>query len=100
MTAEAGLPGGNPYDWSPDGVTLVLGYQAVETAADIGVLTTGDQTWRPLLETAAFERHPALSPNAGWLAYTSDLTGQEEMYVERFPGLGDRQQISDVSRVL
>ena len=48
----------------------------------------------PLLETGAFERHPAISPDGAWIAYTSDLTGQEEIYVERFPGLGDWQQIS------
>ena len=96
MITETGLVNPNPYDWSPDGATVVFSYQTAEgeTGTDVGVLTTGEETWRPLLETGAFERHPAISPDGAWIAYTSDLTGQEEIYVERFPGLGDWQQIS------
>ena len=29
-----------------------------------------------------------------WIAYTSNLSGRPEIYVERYPDLGDRQQIS------
>ena len=34
------------------------------------------------------------SPTGAWLAYASDQTSQLEVYVERFPDLGARQQIS------
>ena len=37
---------------------------------------------------------PALSPDGGWLAYDSDESGQAEVYVTRFPSLGDRQVVS------
>ena len=40
----------------------------------------------PLVASAeASELSPAISPNGRWLAYTSDLTGQREVYVVPFP---------------
>ena len=65
------------------------------TALDIGVLTMdGGESWQPLLQTEANEAAPALSPDGAWIAYTSDQTGQSEIYVRRFPDLGDRQLVS------
>ena len=53
-----------------------------------------DGAWQPLLQTEANERTPAISPDGRWIAYTSDETGQAEVYLERFPDLGQRRQIS------
>ena len=84
-----------PYSWSPDGRTLAFSYVGLDTSADIGVLTLeGDREWHPLLMTASSELHPAISPNGAWIAYTSDVSSRPEIYVERFPDLGDRQTIS------
>ena len=84
-----------PYSWSPDGRTLAFSYVGLDTLADIGVLTLeGDREWHPLLQTASNELHPAISPNGSWIAYTSSVSGQGEIYVERFPDLGDRRTIS------
>ena len=84
-----------PVDWSPDGNELLFSYRAPNTSRDIGVLSMqGEQSWQPLLNSAAFVSHPALSPDGQWIAYTSDETGQREVYVERFPDLGNREQIS------
>ena len=54
----------------------------------------GERSWEPLLETEAREFGPALSADGQWIAYVSDDTGRLEVYVQRFPGLGERQQIS------
>jgi serine/threonine-protein kinase len=35
-----------------------------------------------------------ISPNGQWIAYVSKETGRPEVYVQRFPELGFRQQIS------
>ena len=84
-----------PYDWSPDGNELIFHHLAPNTGFDIGVLSMeGERPWQPLLNSAATETHPALSPDGRWLAYTSDETGQNEVYVERFPDLGNKEQIS------
>jgi eukaryotic-like serine/threonine-protein kinase len=35
-----------------------------------------------------------VSPNGRWIAYHSNLSGRSEIYVERYPQLGSRQQVS------
>ena len=57
----------------------------------------GERSWQPLLSSAANEGDPALpalSPDGAWIAYQSDETGQFEVYVKRFPDLGNKEQIS------
>ena len=84
-----------PYDWSPDGATLFVHARFPETDADIGMVALdGAGTWEPLIQTAAEEWTPVISPDGRWLAYTSNETGQFEVYVQRFPELEDRQQVS------
>ena len=36
----------------------------------------------------------AISPDGRWMAYQDNLSGRTEIYVERYPELGTRQQIS------
>jgi len=82
------------YGWSPDGMRMIFDYGS-PPALDIGVLTMGgDETWEPLLHSEANEAAPALSPDGQWIAYSSDQTGRCEVYVQRFPDLGDRRPIS------
>ena len=38
--------------------------------------------------------YPAVSPNGRWMAYDSNVSGREEIYIERYPELGDRHLIS------
>ena len=84
-----------PYDWSPDGNELIINYVGLDGSRDIGVLSMdGERAWQPLLNSAAIEAEPALSPDGAWIAYSSDETGQAEVYVERFPDLGNRELIS------
>jgi serine/threonine-protein kinase len=92
----SGSGGGNfkPYAWSPDGTRMVFDY-GQPPKLDVGVLTVGgDEDWVPLLHSEANEAAPALSPDGNWIAYTSDQTGDCEIYVEKFPELGSRRRIS------
>ena len=77
---------------------MVFSYAGGDDSAvtfDIGVLRKeGNGEWEPLLQTTARETAPSISPNGDWLAYISDQTGRFEVYVERFPELGERRQIS------
>jgi serine/threonine-protein kinase len=43
---------------------------------------------RPLLQSKANEKLPSLSPDGRWLAYVSDETGREEIWVRVFPPEG------------
>ena len=82
-----------PYGWSPDGNVLLFDYRT--DSRDIGLLRMNNGgAWEPLLQTDANEGQPALSPDGEWLAYASNETGQFEIYVQQFPDLGGRRQIS------
>ena len=84
-------------NWSPEESHLAFSFSLVQdtTRLDIGVLSMeGERSWEPLLETEALEFAPAISPDGQWIAYVSNETGRFEVYVQRFPDLGERQQIS------
>jgi hypothetical protein len=54
----------------------------------------GDKKPFPYLQTAFDERWAKLSPNGKWLAYTSDETKNNEIYVQTFPTPGGKWQVS------
>ena len=49
---------------------------------------------KPFINSSFSERSPAFSPDGRWLAYRSDESGSNEVYVRAFPGLGSKWQIS------
>jgi hypothetical protein len=54
----------------------------------------GDRTPEPFLQTPFNERVPSFSPNGQWLAYQSDKSGRNEIYLSRFPASPGEWQIS------
>jgi len=82
---------------TPDQQQLVLVRNGTSSGADIEILQLGgsDPTIVPYLHANWNERQPALSPDGRWLAYTSDETGQYEVYVRSFPVPGDAVKISE-----
>ena len=45
----------------------------------------GDRARRPLLQEKYNEAQPQISPDGRWMAYTSDESGQAQIYVRPFP---------------
>jgi Tol biopolymer transport system component len=86
----------SPVDWSMDGRYIIE--QAVaesKTGSDIWVLPLfGDKKAFPYLQTTANESAARLSPNGQWLAFQSDETKRNEIYVTTFPKLGGKWQVS------
>ena len=84
-----------PTGWGPDGVSAVFHAGDSLSNRDIGTLSReGDREPQMLIESAFNEAWSVVSPNGRWIAYSSNPTGALQVYVERFPGLGERRQIS------
>jgi serine/threonine-protein kinase len=72
--------------WSEDGDWLVVARAGGSTGRDIvGIPLNGDSVPVPLVQTSGNDMAPALSPDGRWLAYTSDISGNREVYVQAFP---------------
>jgi len=83
-------------EWSHDGRFLVYrDGPGGRTGRDISYLRPGvDSAPHPFVASEFDESSPALSPDSRWLAYISDETGRNQVYVRPFPGSGGRWQIS------
>ncbi len=74
-----------PKAWSPDGRFLLYLKRGARTRGDIWVLPrTGSGSPYPLLDSAFDEQSPEFSPDGHWLAYVSDESGGQEVYVRPF----------------
>jgi Tol biopolymer transport system component len=83
-----------PGSWSPDGKTVALVEVHPDTGNDIAVLDVPSGRVTPFLNSQFGEAFPDFSPNGGWMAYTSNESKREEVYVRAFPGPGMKQLVS------
>lgn len=84
-----------PSSFSPGDGTLLFEQSTLATGSDLWVLAQGAQQPQPFLATPAFEGDGAFSPDGRWIAYVSDESGRQEVYVRGYPQ-GGRVQISSV----
>jgi Tol biopolymer transport system component len=76
--------------WSRDGKWLVFQTDPTQSGAGdiLGIRPGIDSAPVALVATGFTEVSPALSPDGRWLAYTSNETGDYEVYVVPFPNTG------------
>ncbi len=83
-------------DCSSDGKYLL--YNATGdsgTQGDLWVLPlAGDKKPAPFLKTEFNEGDARFAPDAKWIAYSSDESGQNEIYIRSFPDHGSKWQVS------
>jgi Tol biopolymer transport system component len=92
-----------PTDWSQDGKLILYTEVASDTKRDIwvipvtpdGKLVDGAKP-RPYVRTPANEFYARFSPGRSprWVAYISDESGRDEVYVQTFPEAHGKWQIS------
>ena len=79
-----------PFCWSGDGKSLLV-YEAplnLEATTDIGILSIeGNHSHSLLLHDRHNNSQPRISPNGRWIAYTSDESGRNEVFVRPYPQL-------------
>ena len=82
------------WDRAIDGDQLVFSHGG-PNGGDVAVLSLeGEPVWTPLFDADADEVFPSISPDGRWVAYRSNESGDDEVYVQRFPEGGLRQRIS------
>src|SRR5438128_2297784 len=76
--------------WSPDGKWLLFQTDIASPGSGdiLGIRPGIDTAPVPVVATTFTEMSPAFSPNGRWLAYTSNETGADEIYVVPFPNTG------------
>jgi eukaryotic-like serine/threonine-protein kinase len=83
-----------PHSFTADGQLLAFHEVDPSTQRDIWVLRMSDRKAQPFLRTKFNEAAPRFSPDGRWLAYISDESGRNEVYVQPYPGPGGKWQIS------
>lgn len=85
-----------PSSIAPDGTRVVFRGDGPKTGRDLSVVVLGSTPRaETLLQTTFNEENGEISPDGHWLAYQSNESGQEQIYVRPFPKVdAGRWQIS------
>jgi eukaryotic-like serine/threonine-protein kinase len=81
--------------FTPDGRSVLFRVDVPETNRDIYLLPlSGAQQSVPIVATTSDEKEPRASPDSKWLAYVSNESGREEVYVRALAEAGGRIPVS------
>ena len=83
-----------PQSWSPDGSRLVFERVGVQNNADLLALPSDGGEPVALVASSFSESHGSVSPDGRWMAFVSDESGVDHIYVTTFPEPARRWQIS------
>jgi eukaryotic-like serine/threonine-protein kinase len=92
-----------PTSWSDDGTNIVFQSYLGKLGFEIWILPLNDkrEPYRiittpnsPTRSFASYDPVASFSPDGKWVTYVSDESGQSQLYLVRFPGAGEKQQIS------
>ncbi|MBN2241095.1 MAG: protein kinase, partial [Acidobacteria bacterium] len=73
--------------WAEEGNALLLQEQQ-GGRVDIGILSLQNEpTRKPLLQNGYYEGQPQMHPHGPWLAYSSDESGQRQIYARPYPDI-------------
>ncbi|HZM89189.1 MAG TPA: S41 family peptidase [Blastocatellia bacterium] len=79
------------YDLAPSGRRIV-----VSIHGEIFTTPTDEGDLRQITDGPARDKDPLYSPDGKWIAFISDRSGREEMYIASADGAGEPQKITDL----
>jgi len=100
------LTPGLPNDWSPDGNFILFTRAPDANIVDIFALSVEQKQVQPVLQTRFAESAARLSADGRWMAYISNESGQNEVYVRPFtiadgkPSVGPKWRVSTTGGVV
>jgi serine/threonine-protein kinase len=80
--------------WAPDGRLVYQRNLPPSQTALLSAAPHPDSAESVVLDSPFSEAAPSLSPDGRWLAYASDESGTNEVWVRPFPGPGGRWRVS------
>ena len=85
-----------PTSWSADGRYIAYTLRgAFPRTSDVWILPLfGDRKPFPLVHSDYLEGEAVFSPDGRWIAYTTDDSGQPNVFVQPFPEAGEKLQVS------
>ena len=87
-----------PIDWASDGRLLYATFESGKIGIRIWIHDPNEKdpqkSNRPLLGTNFSEEFGRFSPDGRWLAYVSEETGKDEVFVVPYPSLSSKTQVS------
>src|ERR1019366_2369556 len=83
-----------PLSFTPDGQRIAFIEANPTTGYDIWVMRMSARKAEPFIRTPFNESAPQFSPDGHWMAYVSNESGRNEIYVVAYPGPGGKWQIS------
>jgi eukaryotic-like serine/threonine-protein kinase len=100
LLLEGDATGRNPFDWSADGKSLLFGVGDGSVRNQIWVLSlTGDRKPIPVTQNTVVAVSAKFSPDGHWVAYSSNESGRQEVYLMPFGGGAGKWQISNTGGV-
>jgi eukaryotic-like serine/threonine-protein kinase len=97
---KMGTPRGWGTDWSRDGRFVLYQRPSEKGDADLWIApqyperSGGEQKPVPYLQSPFNEENAVFSPDGRWIAYVSDESGRQEVYVQAFPLTNEKDRIS------
>ena len=79
---------------TPDGQSIVYRVDTRQNNRDIYLAPIGGGKSLPILAVLNDDKQPRISPDGKWLAYVSNESGREEVYVRALSGGGGRVPVS------
>ncbi len=83
-----------PNSWSPDDKEILCTLQPVSGGSQLVLIPASGGKMTPFLTSGSTESDGQISPDGKWVAYSSNESGDWEIYVTSFPGASGKWQVS------